>query len=809
MKKHIFISVTILLILGVSGLMVYWESVLSSVIKTTLENKYQLRLQDEGLNFGVRAGRVSFEQPRIVDTAFSSLGSFIQASQLQVGLDFFKALRGKFEVDQIFANQLNVDLQHLPDGQLHLQNVVQRFARPSARTVAVAQNTSKPASANSVNKATPTIQATAPANTPSATATVPPAQPIEPQVERKEVKAPEFLLDDAHLNYTDNNNLHYQILAKRFRLNPPEDEIEVTNGVAYFESRPDQPLMTVENLFLKNLMLSFNLQVQVHASGVHIETRQTGSNSYDITNSVEAWRGVFIKVSQTIAPPREQGQSPAKTLENLNLTNLSVLILPQKGDENSPNAVYVTAESVQLKNLNEIVITNATVKEAGQQALQLKQLAFVGLQDGNAELESVQLQGVDIFVWENQEKSLNVNRAIEQIRGLIQDLFPPRNDKSAASVQPGSGLKKANMENVKVTWARSEETQILNLERLVYEQSARLATITGFSLRSDQTGGAFLRVPNLQAEYIKDLSLPAYDSMRIDNLQLRTHVESGKNDLSPILEDWQTLRRRIAFTGTTEQAEAEALKPRESSLHISHLQLHNARAEITHATANRSIQHVLNPLTVEWRNFVLGGETPVLGDVTVSAHIDAPAEGEIYMQGTASPDTDQVNLSLNTRFRTNDLTTYQAYYGTNRMITLEKSGLVIQGNNRIDDNFVNATFDLTLLQPSFKLAEGSLPFKIESKTFAAAMNGMRDEHGNIVLRGNTMQGNIKDPRFSFGTGIFEILTRNFFNRMGNIPDLAIDLAGSGANMVGNTIKAVGEGVGDVLKKVFGGDEKKP
>lgn len=234
MKRKLLWTASILLILGVVGLMAYWESFLAAALKSTLSSRYDLELQSDGLKFGLRGGRITFEQPSLIDKANEVLGRFINASNLGVGLNLSQALRGKVDVKSISAAQINVSLEHLPNGRLHMADVIQRFTPQYGKTIAAAQPASPTRNATPESKAK---QEAAPSPAP--------VQSVSPP---QEVKVPIFDLTDSQFNYQDVKKVNYRIHTKHVRVEPQADDISVAGGVAYHQNQPERPVMSVENL---------------------------------------------------------------------------------------------------------------------------------------------------------------------------------------------------------------------------------------------------------------------------------------------------------------------------------------------------------------------------------------------------------------------------------------------------------------------------------------------------------------------------------------------------------------------------------
>lgn len=268
-----------------------------------------------------------------------------------------------------------------------------------------------------------------------------------------------------------------------------------------------------------------------------------------------------------------------------------------------------------------------------------------------------------------------------------------------------------------------------------------------------------------------------------------------------MLNRWVNYYQRIQSELGTKLKHPPSMK---KSILIEQITLSESTLHLRDTRLREPVEHVWSPISLKWANLAVGAEVPPLSPINVNAKSISPSSGFFRFVGKAAPSTHPNQLDGILIIQLDELTKYKPYYENAIPIGIEKSGFGLNGNLKLTNNILSFNFNLTLLKTVFNESNGKLPVNIDRKAVISALNGLKNRQGDIVFNNNRLEGNIRNPSFNFGTNIAEILGRNLFNNLTNLPNFVFDTVKN----VGGAVKDVGSAVGNTFLKMLGDQPQK-
>ncbi|MEW6236291.1 MAG: DUF748 domain-containing protein [Candidatus Omnitrophota bacterium] len=760
MRKKMILGLTISFLIAVIAMGFYWQSILAGLIHATLDAQYGLIFKYEKAAFSLFHGVMAFQSPTLSDAN----GAIASAKRLGVGVNAQRAVKGEVVFTKFEAESPNVEIKRLQDGSLQIAQAAKRIVPDATRQ----RESQKMDSPN----------------------TLPPGNPL--------AKFPSILLNDAQFNYysgaAGSVEIHV-VRFERFSLNPKENLLRFFHSFVYREPNKTHPFLQVDNLDLKNLFGGPELLTRIDAEGLLIEGKEIGKDKYDFNEAFFRWRDAVEEVARAISPPDPAKPKSSPTFQSFHLQDVAVIVSPQSGNNADPGAIRIAAQTVEYDNKTDaLILTDLLLQEAGKSTLSFKRLAFAGLRQGVLNLETIEMDGVRLFLRSGEGDRLNLSRAIQRIQSVIQSLIPEA--KKTASVPETeniyAGLGRIHLADAAIySLEDGRETQKIACGDLRYEEESGKGSLDDFSLVSmpGEEEITHLAAPHLTVQATDWNKSRRIEKIHVQNMTLRGTLLSKEKDLGAAIHHWRALVQQLH----DELKIPSAAAPREP-MRIGELQLADAQFHLTDNRFKRIIQHAWSPVNLQWHDLVLSPNPP-MGRMQFNAVTVSPTGGFINFQGEAAPCLDPIDIQGNLSLLIHDLIAYEPCYEESLPVGIEKGRFSLDGNMAIRKNMMDSVFNMTLLQPEFTANKGKWPEKWDRKTAITALNGMKNKNGDIVFRDNRLMGDVRNPEFGFGTSVAEILGRNLANRLMSLPNLVFD-----------AVKTVGDAViGTPLRKIFGGE----
>ncbi|GEM_PF-6589682 len=796
MKKKILIIFLLFVFLsGIAGYL-YFESILTSLAVSTLKSGYGLVLTYDDLNSTSSPGWITIRNLRIFDSLREPLQLLAEARRLKLDIDKRKALQGHFVLNHLQGNGLNLDVYHLADGELNWEGILKRFV-PKNTPARVAQAVSTPF---------PAIP------TPVANSNVPtPADTTHPQKEAANISAapkpaaipvilsstpvyPAIKINDLQLNYhadlipiSDRYGIHIDELLFK-----PNDDQLTFQHTQVTVSDNGQPLLKADTLTIQNLIRQKTNDLEIAASTIHLHGREIGVDRYDFSEVLTIWMHVYHEIGAVISPLSPPPEIEKQEIGALLLDKVTIDILPATGSIDAPGAIRLLVDTLSFSRQNdELTLTGVHMQEAGQAGLRLRRLVLNGVREGLPVVKQLELQGMQIEIHEDQTGSLNVNRAIQRIRSVIQSLIPKTGKTASLPViepdeQPEVILRDGRI--VYYSHGRPEQSiTVQEFETDGESHSAQAANIKFSSLAEEKD---LLLIPSIHVE-TSEQGWQALRRVTVSHLRADFDMLFNKHELIHAASEW------IAVVKAVHDMHVSPAKTVTRPFRIDELILLDSTIHMTDKRLIQPVRHVIDPMNVSCRNLQIGGEQPPMAAVSGNTKLVAPGRGLCSFEGLVSPVLNPANLIGAATLFVEDLMAYAPYFQDSMPVGIDKSGFRLFARLFVRDNHMDCTFDMVLDNPVFSLEKGKWPVQIDSRTAVAALNGMKNKSGRITFRENRLEGDFYDPRFNFGVGITEILGKNLLNRTFAVLKLPFNVAGSGANVFKKGV----DSIGNMMKRI--------
>ncbi len=774
MKKKLLIGVVVLIVTGLLAIRFYGESILGSLLTSTLKSQYGIVLESSDIDFTFRPGGVSFDTARMFDAGRSASDSFFSAKRIGIGLHFLKAFRGDIALSAIHADELNIEIRRTDKGKLELAGIAQRFI---------------PKQDSPANDSTP----------PSKTS-------------KKPLPIPNIVLQSTQINYYaegQENIPDHSFALDKLILKPKQDYLEIS-GAQVSQRDKNSPLLEITQLSVANLS-DESKDLEISGEGIRFQAVETASGQYNFKPIRSAWEQVYRDI-ETILPPTQSSQSK-REIGVLKLKNIAAEIAPEGNNKQSAGTVRIQADSVTLsERLNKADLTGVRLEEAGQPALTFDRLALTGIRPDHIALENIELEGLTIDVREDAKNQLNIKRAIQRIQNLIQSFIPETGKTAKADPPDFSALKHVQLSKIQVAYHLPADTRHqIGIESVSFDGNSGKGELKNLTFTStDRKENAFLSIPTLSLVRASGKT-QGLDLLSIEDLELNALNDGTGWDIIQAVSDLTALPERMNV-----EFAASSSPQKKQPFSIKAFQLSNARMNLTDTIKSYPIAYKANPINMRWNDLTLGTAKPPMGALNLESKFSEPCPIVLTFAGKAAPSADPVNTEGDASLSLGNLAAFERYYQDVTPLGIDRGGLSIDGHLKITDNQMDSVFDMTLMQPSFNASKGKWPIKIDGLTAVTALNGMKDDEGLIVFPDNKLKGNIRDPQFDLGIGIQNILARNIESGLTNVlklpgaaAELGTDIVKKGAGSVGNAAEQVGDALGGAVNKLFGGGKKKP
>lgn len=856
MKKRL-IALGIFLFLASIPALIYWKSLAASVVTSALNRQYGVSLNYDRLDVSLLPGGVSLIHPFLNDSERGGGIPLASAERVYLSILSHKAIRGILDMRRISANRMTiefVDNRKNDSSQLEL-NWVQTIDRiksnlaKESRPIALSekgnaapakksnakpspnQSPAKPVgepspamdanAARSVKEATPVVkeathpvkeavnsektaapelkaskevkESTAPGKdtTRSAKDAIPSASPAKAVAP---LKIPVIDIDDLLLNYSVQSATEsFAIRMDRFSFIPTEYEMTFQNAQAFVIGKSD-PVLKLKNLTIDNALAPPGSKLDIAVESIRLNGRQTAPNQYDFNYITQIWVHVYREIGQAISDPQPSGDSgfPIATLK---ASDVTTKIVPQNAAENGSGVLLITVNDLSyILKKDELILLGVVLTEAGKPLLRLDRLVLNGLAGGKVEVQRLALSGARLDIQEDQNNLLNVSRAIETIRSVV-DSFASKEAKTAQA-RPSflKTLQTASIDDSAVIWkSESVADRQISLGQLRYAADSHNLSATDFLLtRRNGDKNTIVSISSIIASPTPDLSGNRWEQLILDQPNIECNWLSDRYELVDSASDWLSLpgaiRRGLKIDG-------DATNP--NPFFIQDLQIRQADVQMMDYTIEPPIRHHFTNVNMQWMDLELGNPNAPMTPMILEAALSEPSAGSLAFEGQASPAGWPLNVTGAAALALGDITAINPYLAASDMalpVRIVKGGFRTNAQASITDNHVRGIVDLYLYNPEFKLNDDSKwPLKIDQRTFINTLNNMKDKNGTIAFPNNVWSGDVRDPKFKRGLGLNDMLWSNVRGTLTTVFKLPFDFVGT---------------VGNVVKKILGQDNPK-
>ncbi len=796
MKKKLLIGTLMILLILICAGFLYLESILRSFTVSNLNSNYGLQLKYDEMNFGLTTGWITLRNPRLSDSQNDSEGILGLADRLGLGLDISQAFQGHFVLNQFESNGILINFRRFSEGDLNWSRVITRFLPNQKRQKVLAAKRSDrvtPSSGKNASSASAIQTSTKPIDSTLSKKTTPNQTKRNNQ---QNGNFPDIELKDSQFNYFLDNtagNKIYKINVGSLNFDSKNHHLQIENGVGTRQNL-DNPLLKITELDVQNLGQN-EKDLEISGSDIQIQGKEIRYGQYDFSIGLKAWIKVYEDIDRVLSPDKTKKK---QDIGSLVLKNVSADIFPAT---KSLDSIHVQAEEVNYaKTTKELTLNNIQINENNQSMVELKQLVLGGIQPGHVELKKVELNRLQIDIREDREGNLNIIRAIERVRSIVQSLVPKSGKVASATKTPADKFPNFSIGNTDLNlYASAYPQQKISIDAITF--NPEYLSAKGSNLILSVSNGEFkklITIPDMDSSLTDEKQWNSWNEVHIKQMQINSVLEKQGLDVIQSVSDWVKVSKRIGETVSSDK------KKEKSPFSIEKLMLTQGEFRMVDRHLDKPIEHLFNPIQIKCSNVLIQDNTPPMALVNIKADALTPSNGRFSMSGRVSPSLNPVNMDATSAVQIGTLTAYESYYRESMPIGIEKSGFRLDGNIYIDDNKADIIFDIFLDQPEFSVSKSNLPAKIDDRAAIEALNGLKDKNGVIALRNNELKGNIKDPQFDFGTGITKIITYNLLNLTLSVLKLPFNVVETGTNI----LKKGAGSVGNMFMKIFDSEDQK-
>lgn len=754
MKKKIFIGIIVLMLIFLGAGYMYLDSILTKIVLSTLDSQYGLRVEMSDLQLGATPGWVTIENPEVYDAKISSQQTLAKAGSISLGVNTGKLFNGEVDVQEIQTSGLAVDLVESASKQLNWSDVIPRFL-PKTQTIAAAQAPAEP------DKSSP-----------------------------KQTPVPPVTFENFQINFYPNTGEDSQSYNIKFGELEHDRDNHSVSIKELSASQNNVLLSRIQSANVENLFLADGSPINAEISGILLQAEETGSGHYNCNDVMNAWLRVYEEIAGLIpATTNEEKAQTELPLGKFVFTDAEVNAKPVQAAADTETSVNLKFQRMEYDHrTGGIVISGLDLTEAGQPAVHLDGMSLV-YDFKDKTVRSVDIQGVRVDVREDSEGQFNLNRAIERIQGLIDALIPKDAAQTAqASPTKAIAIEKGKLNNAVIAFhSRDDRSHQMKLGGLEFSNENNIINVKSFSMNGAD-GQSYLTLPAVKALPMKGSNFSKWDSLTVDGLQSNIAMNADGMDIQPYIADWIALA--TSFSPQPKSSSQDNITMPFRSVQLTKADIHFLDNRLSPA-----MTHHITPLNLNWAQ-----KQNNIASVSVTLNIASPGKGYFSFEGEGSQELYPITLSGKPLLRLENITAYQPFYAGKLPVTIEKSGMRLDGDLKITKNYLDSSINLYLLQPEFSVATGNLPVKVDSRAVVSTLNTLKDRNNVIVFKQNKISGEIMQPQFSFGTSIANILTTVIMKKGLDIITLPKDMAEGGVDVIKKGAGAVGDILGGILKQ---------
>ncbi|MGC9327663.1 MAG: DUF748 domain-containing protein, partial [Candidatus Hinthialibacter sp.] len=615
-----------------------------------------------------------------------------------------------------------------------------------------------------------------------------PISSLEPGM-KSHLKVPILDIEDLLLNYHEEQSEEtLAIRMDRFTFDPRQYDMTLINSAAYQVGKGDL-VLSMKRLNIKNALALPGTPLHLTIDTLHLNGRQIGPSEYDFHSMSKLWIHVYREVGEAVKSRNKESEDIKTPIGSLQAINVSAEIYPQKGNKNSPGALTLSINDVSyLCDKDELVLLGVVLTEAGKTLLRLDRVVLDGLARKNVQIQNLAMSGGRLDIYENQQGELNLIRALEMIRSIIESLAPKEERTASARTPFLEALQTASLHDNMITWHRENlPGQQIALGQLQYAASENLINATDFLLsRRNNDKNTVIAIPEIIAVHSGDLQEKTWNHLILNNAEFELNWMPDYFDLITTASEWISLPGRVR-----RGLERVEEKPDTRPYLIADMQINEANVRLMDYMIDPPIRHRFSSFNLRWSDMQLGRKDAPMTPLIVEAALVEPSAGSVSFQGTVSPSGFPYNIKGDATVSINEIKVLNPYLSASEKalpVRVTEGSLRTNAKASIVNNYVNGIVDLYLINPVFEMKDSYWPLQIDQKTVINTLNRMKDKNGVLAFPNNTWTGDIRDPKFKRGLGLGDLFWSNIQGGMATVFNLPFDIVSS---------------FSDIFKKLFG------
>ncbi len=551
----------------------------------------------------------------------------------------------------------------------------------------------------------------------------------------------------------------------------------------------ETPFLAIGALDVTNVIPGAN-PVIATGSKVSVEAIETGKNRYDFNTAINMIDKLIAQFST--------GGEPVK-IKSLAFNDIDATVLANNAQANAPTSINVKLGSVSYEN--GVKLSGVTLSEMGQPIVTVKQIALGGLTLETAAPQSIEIDSPVAYIRESSE-GVNLGRVKQRLDSIAQSFASEGSAQSsgASGAMPSTQVNRAKVEY----WKDGAKVQDIQVGGVKLNPNQNQLAVMNLNYQPALAlGDAGFNIPEIVAVFDPNSNWTAFESFSASGIKLQGWIDENGVEPFDALSVWNELAPRLAEEmGGKSTAKSKPTRIKSFKLNIVELALEDRRMG--------PVNHVWGPIDLNWADVLVGAQSAPMSDFDLTAQFLSPSSGSASLKGNLSPVFSPLNTDLQVIAAVDDLKAYSPYYEESMPVGLASSGLRVSGSIPIQKNQLNAVVDVALLQPQFTTFEDTFTTKFKTQMAVSALNDLKNADGDIVLKNNTISGDVTDPQFQPGISLFTVLGNTLVKRIVSIPGMVTDPLGTTKDIIDTSLGTAGgavKGLGEGLKSLFGGEKK--
>lgn len=594
------------------------------------------------------------------------------------------------------------------------------------------------------------------------------------------------VIDDVPNRY-NGRTLTLQLAQAEF--SQSRDSLEL-GGLSLGWSDNASPLLAVSKADVSPVMNSA-APLKVGVGSITLTAHSIGENRYDLTDLLE----VIENMESAESSSGSTEGSPGIQLSPIPELRLALM------DGSNRVAEFQTGSLTVNMDAPSISIANPVLRGGGNDILKTDRVQVAMSFDWA--LDSVNAGSPQVTLVEREDGSFNLTDALEELM-IALNAAGSAGGSSEAAALPGMQLGNTN-----VTYALPDGRMIaLSMGSMDLNGESGELSVSGLQANVDGVANpATMGISTLGGVYKPLSALTDWDSLSLDGVTLSGYFDT--ESMQPV----ETLTTLAALP--TKIKTQLGLPVENTPIVIDDLSVKGQNITVTDRQKETPVDHVLGSVSLSWNDVQIGPDAPPMGDVALAIEVAEPSTGAIGYEGKLSPGTTPANADGTIAVTVDSVQGYEPYYAGQLPLELVSSGLDISGPVKIDNDQLTSEVDVRMVQPQFAVRENAGAFASLNQNVAlTAINGIKNDEGDIVVQNNRVVGDLNNPEFKPGITLFDVLGKNILKFILNTPGLITDPLGTGQALMEGVGGAVGgilggsaEGVGNLFQGLLGGSNR--